>query len=278
MNDRYGYDFHPSTPAEGTDSLEPDNAVPARVPRAGTALMVLLAFFGTQLAAFFLVGLIAGVYAGLTGVDANDPVAIRKAIEPFILYSMLPVFLLSGLPVMSITRSRAADVIHDGSPTGVGWRASTTAALLGSLFVGALFAFACLFLYGTVFKEMKPDGGSPIAQMANTGALARILLGIMIVLVAPLIEEVVFRGVMLAGFARSFGLPVAIVLCSALFVAAHMPELIRYPPGTIGIGGLALLAMWLRLQTKSVFPAMAVHAGYNGFLMSLMFLAPLLQN
>ncbi len=279
MNDQYQPYQAPLTAdselsADGVDLLD---GPPSRVPRAGTAMLVFLAFFGTQLAGFLLVGVIAGVYAGVSGVDGTDPEALRMAIEPFILYSMLPVFLISGLPVMAITRSKAADAIHDGSSTGVGWLPAPPLALLGSLVLGALFAFGCLCLYGTVFTDIKPDAGSPIAQMASIGPLARLLLGLMVVLVAPLLEEVIFRGVMLAGFARSFGLPAAIFICSGLFVAVHAPELMRYPPGTIGIAGLALLAMWLRLKTKSVFPAMAVHAGYNGLLVALMFLAPLLQ-
>ena len=277
MYDPYEQGPPPLMPVDEADPLETISAPPERAPRAGTALLIMLAFFGTQLAGFLLVGLVAGVYAGLTGVDGANPEALRKVVEPFIIYSMLPVFLISGLPVMAITRARAADVLNDGSPTGVGWQGSTPPAILFSLLLGAAFAFGCLFLYGTVFTEIKPDAGSPIAQMASTGPLAQLLLAVMVVVVAPLLEEVLFRGVMLAGFTRSFGLPVAVILCTSLFVAAHTPELMRYPPGTIGIGGLAFLAIWLRLKTKSVFPAMAVHAGYNGLLVALMALAPLLQ-
>ncbi len=277
MNDPYEQVSEPSITSGESDAMEPLNPAPPCVPRGGTALMAMLAFFGVQLTGFFLVGLIAGVYAAATGISGDDPEALREFITPIILYSMLPVFLISGLPVMSIARARAADVLNDGSSTGVGWRGASLPACLLSLLLGAAFAFGCLFLYGTVFKQVKADGGSPIAQMATTGVLAQVLLAIMVVVVAPLIEESLFRGVMLAGFTRSFGLPAAIIFCTTLFVAAHARELMRYPPATIGIGGLALLAIWLRLWTKSLVPAMAVHAGYNGLLVLLMVVAPLLE-
>jgi len=267
----------PTEPGQGDElaDQEPVHAPQPKLPRAGTALLVFLAFFGTQFLGFLLVGFVAGLYAGVSGIPKEET---RQWLGPIILYSMLPVFLVSGLPVMAITRSKAADAIRDGSPSGVGWLPSTPLTLLGALLLGALFAFGCLFLYGTVFTDVRPDAGSSIAEMANTGTLARLLLGVMVIVVAPLIEETIFRGVMLAGLTRSFGLPLSIFICTSLFVAGHIAELMRYPPGTIGIAGLALLAMWLRLKTKSVFPAMALHAGYNGLLVTLMFLAPLLQN
>ncbi|MFP6669988.1 MAG: hypothetical protein VB857_01130, partial [Pirellulaceae bacterium] len=164
--------------AEPADYLEPVTTAKPRLPRAGTALLVFLAFFATQLLGFLVVGIIAGVYAGLSGVDVKDAEAIRKTIEPFILYSILPVFIISGLPVLGLTRFLAADAIRDGSSTGVGWLKSTPLVLFGGLLLGAFFAFGCLFLYGTLFSDMKPDAGSPISQMASTGTLARVLLGV----------------------------------------------------------------------------------------------------
>jgi len=253
-------------------------APPTRVPSARTAFSAMIAFFLTQMAGFFLVGLAAGIYAASTGVPDGDVEALETVIGPFILYSMLPVFLISGLPVLTITRARAADVLNDGSPQGVGWRNSTAPAILAGLFIGAVFAFSCLLLYSTIFKQIEPGEGGAIAQLANTGPVAQISLALMVVLVAPVVEEGLFRGVMLAGFTRSFGLTAAVFLTSGLFTAAHLPELLRYPPATLGIGGLALLATWLRIQTESLFPAMAVHAGYNGLLVALMLLAPHIQH
>ena len=277
MNDQYEQVPDISIPSDELESIEPLVQAPQRVPSARTALIAMLAFFGTQMVCFFFVGLAAGVYAASSGVPAEDVEALQEVIAPFILYSMLPVFVLSGLPVLTIIRRKAADVLDDGSPAGVGWRGSTAPAILGGLLLGVLFAFTCLLLYGTVFKQVDPDGEGAIAQMANTGLIAQLLLAVMVILAAPLIEESLFRGVMLAGFTRSFGLPTAVILTSILFTAAHLPELLRYPPATIGIGGLALLAAWLRIKTKSLFPAMAVHAGYNGLLVALLTLAPLLQ-
>jgi len=114
--------------------------------------------------------------------------------------------------------------------------------------------------------------------MLTSGGLATVIVGIAAVLCAPLIEEFLFRGVMLAGFTRSFGLPAAVVLSTGLFVAVHIPELMHYWPGTIGVGGMAVVAVAVRIQFKSLGPAIAVHLGYNGALIALLTLSFLPEN
>ncbi|MFW6023697.1 MAG: CPBP family intramembrane glutamic endopeptidase, partial [Myxococcota bacterium] len=79
-----------------------------------------------------------------------------------------------------------------------------------------------------------------------------------LVVVAPVGEELVFRGVMLPGLERRYGIPVALVASALLFGVAH-PELGMGL--TAAIAGLLLGAVALR--TGSVLPTIAMHAGIN---------------
>ena len=259
----------------GPPTEETAVVVKPRLPRAGTALLVFLAFFLTQTFLSIVFAIIGVVCAAATGVDLTNAEALQPVVMKFVLYGALPSFILAGVPVWLLTRWLAADAIRDGSSLGVGWTRSTPLRIALGVIFGALLAAGSIFLYATVFKGVQPAGDSIIADMVTTSTVTRVLLVLLAVLCAPLIEEYMFRGVMLAGFTRSFGAPFAIFLCTAIFVLVHIAELIRYWPGTVGIGGLAILAMWLRIKDKSVLPAIGAHFGYNGLLMLLMCLQPL---
>ena len=261
------------TAVAGQESVVPSARY---LPRAGTSFLVFIAFIFTQVFFAVVLAISAVIYAVATGVDLQDKESLQPVIFQFMIYGTLPLFMISGLPVLLLTRWLAADAISDGSAVGVGWRKSSLSSVIGGLLLGVFLAFSCLVLYSTVFKRITPGDDGMVSQFANAGNLALLMFAVLALCLAPLIEEFLFRGVMMAGFTRSFGLPTAVFLCSFLFVLVHVPELIKYWPGTIGIGGLALITAWLRLQSKSLFPAMACHFGYNGLLVFLMLASPLL--
>jgi len=78
-------------------------------------------------------------------------------------------------------------------------------------------------------------------------------------LVAPLTEEALFRGLLLPGFARRWGVGPALVLSSALFGLFHLN--IWQAPAAF-VAGLYL--GWLALATGSLLYPMAAHALFNG--------------
>ena len=82
-------------------------------------------------------------------------------------------------------------------------------------------------------------------------------------LLAPPIEELLFRGVLYGGYRRSLGAPAAAALTTSIFVILHVSEIVYYPPAALGIASLALVALWFRLRSAAIGPAIAVHFGYN---------------
>lgn len=86
-----------------------------------------------------------------------------------------------------------------------------------------------------------------------------------LVVVAPLAEEFLFRGVALEGFARHVPPGIANVLQAVLFVLCHE---VRTAPTILT---LAILAGWLRRRTGSLASGIALHAMMNA-LASLRFL------
>jgi uncharacterized protein len=91
---------------------------------------------------------------------------------------------------------------------------------------------------------------------------------ILCVVVAPLTEELLFRGIILRGFQFHYGKWKAIFLSAVLFSLFHLNP---YQFFSAFIGGLIL--GWLFLETGSLMPCIIAHAFFNsiGFIASNLF-------
>ncbi|MCP4213906.1 MAG: CPBP family intramembrane metalloprotease [bacterium] len=87
------------------------------------------------------------------------------------------------------------------------------------------------------------------------------VLGILIMVVAaPLLEEFIFRGVVLDGFLKRYSRDKAILLSSLLFGLAHLN-----PWQFIMAFALGLLSGWFYWKTRSIIPSILMHAIANSF-------------
>ena len=77
-------------------------------------------------------------------------------------------------------------------------------------------------------------------------------------LAGPLVEEVFFRGFLLAALIKPLGTVRAAVVASAVFSAAHASVPVVIPLFVTG-----LLLSWLYLRTGSIWPPFAAHAAQN---------------
>jgi hypothetical protein len=84
------------------------------------------------------------------------------------------------------------------------------------------------------------------------------------VLVAPLVEETIFRGFLYPVIARRLGIAAGIAVTGTLFGLMHAAQLWG------GWGQIALLILvgvvltWVRARTGTVAASYFVHLGYNG--------------
>jgi sodium transport system permease protein len=124
--------------------------------------------------------------------------------------------------------------------------------------------FAILVSLGIASLQGQPpaggdgDGGAEklLSELASYGVLVELLCAA----VAPAVcEELLCRGTLLAGLKRSLGPGAAAVVSAFLFAALHLSPYRFLPQFALGI---ALAALTLR--TRSIGPAMLLHAGHNG--------------
>ena len=94
--------------------------------------------------------------------------------------------------------------------------------------------------------ELLGEGAVRVLSVAGVG------------LAGPLIEEVFFRGFLLAALVQPLGAFRAALVASAVFAAAHASIAVVLPLFLTG-----LLLSWLYLRTGSIWPPFAAHAAQN---------------
>jgi membrane protease YdiL (CAAX protease family) len=77
---------------------------------------------------------------------------------------------------------------------------------------------------------------------------------------APVLEEMLFRGVILRGFLHRYTRSSSILCSAALFALAHLN---LYQAATALV--LGIVAGWLYERCRSLWPCILLHAAYNSF-------------
>lgn len=124
------------------------------------------------------------------------------------------------------------------------------------------FAAAYLRVMRAVGHPVAPQG--PLQALAERGVtLPSFWLEVtVIVCVAPVVEEVIFRGYLFASVCRAVPAWLAQLIVAALFGLAHGLE------HALPIGVLSLVFGYLRGRSGALAPSMFVHALHNGLTVS----------
>jgi membrane protease YdiL (CAAX protease family) len=110
------------------------------------------------------------------------------------------------------------------------------------------------------FHELvvRPEEQEILRQFPRSTA-GIVLFVIMAVIMAPLFEEVFFRGFLFHGFATSWGWVWGAVASSAIFAVAHLQLSIVAPLFALGFA-----LAWVYKRTGSLWTSIALHAVFNG--------------
>jgi membrane protease YdiL (CAAX protease family) len=121
------------------------------------------------------------------------------------------------------------------------------------------------FFVAIVSAQMKTPDNIPMEELFKYRQTALLFMA-MAVLVAPLVEETLFRGYLYPLFARSFGIVPGILLTGLLFGLMHGGQL----GWTWGLVTMLVLVgivfTTVRARTGSVFASYLMHLGYNSLI------------
>ncbi|MBI4081438.1 MAG: CPBP family intramembrane metalloprotease [Candidatus Lambdaproteobacteria bacterium] len=134
-------------------------------------------------------------------------------------------------------------------------------ALVRALLAGMALQVAVVLL--ATLAPPPPDFRSPIELFLKAGSWALAVLFVAAILLAPLLEEVLFRGLLLPTLRKRLAFIPAALVVSVLFAAAHTAQTGTYWPALLGIGLCGFALAWLRERSRTLWPAIAFHAGFN---------------
>lgn len=156
----------------------------------------------------------------------------------------------------------------------MGWRdlrlpgANRFASYLLCFFGGSVFAILINLASGFVPTEKK----LPIQDLFQT-RVSVMLVAATAILIAPLVEETIFRGFLYPVLARSLGISAGVILTGVLFGLMHAMQL------SGGYGQIGLLMVvgivltYVRARTGTVLAPYLLHLGYNTLLFVAFFFA-----
>jgi membrane protease YdiL (CAAX protease family) len=226
---------------------------------ARRALALFAAFLGIQV----VVAVVVAVYAAAAALRSGAPPGPDGiSIDPRVtLAAALGGTALGGGVVLALARRMLPATPTAPALADLGWaRASARdcgrAALTG---LGLVVLFVAV---GRFLPEPR-HGLGPLAGAAQRGGGLRVAWALLAVAIAPPVEELVFRGVLYSGLARTWPPGRAGFVTTMIFVAMHATEIGAYWPAWIAIGALATAALRARVASGSLVPAVALHASYN---------------
>jgi membrane protease YdiL (CAAX protease family) len=149
-----------------------------------------------------------------------------------------------------------------------GFRWPRTSDLLPAL-AGIGLALALRTIVGIVMTIIAGPDATKQAQNLHVGRstiVTTILIVVLAVIAAPIVEELVFRGMMLRTFMRRLGFWPAAVLSTTIFALGHVYE-VNTLVGAVGlalsVAALGIVNCGLVRRTDSLAPGMIVHASFN---------------
>jgi len=223
--------------------------------RARRALWILASFFFVQIVAGVLVGFLIAIFSTAYGTA-------RTAWSVSAVPATIAGLVLGGLLALRMSKRTFGRSQHDLYQT-IGWSRASRFQVLGSALVGIALSGIYLFVAFRVFPPKLQYSWSPFGDAVVNGGWPRHGWALLALVVAPVVEEFLFRGIVFAGLARSWPVPFASLVTTILFVLGHGFSLHPYWPSILAITLFAVAALRARIVTKSLTPCISMHAAYN---------------
>ncbi|QDE40358.1 CPBP family intramembrane metalloprotease [Luteibacter pinisoli] len=224
-------------------------------PGWGETILILVAYFALQFA-------LGGALALLSQTLAKAfPDVVPGAADRLVAVVILTLAGAAAI-TLALVAKRWGPLLRDGGPGGIGFTEPTG----GQILFGALMGIVAPVAGGLLTQMLAGDHpvSQSVSELADNAHIAmRIALLPVAVLVGPLVEEVLFRGALLAVLRTRLGDGWGIAISAVIFGVIHLPDLggVWYAvPNLILVGAFCA---WLRVRTRSLWPGFVCHAANN---------------
>jgi uncharacterized protein len=138
-------------------------------------------------------------------------------------------------------------------------------------YVAILLGFFAVALIVNVYF---PEQENELIRILRSSRAAVFIVAFMATFTAPIVEEVVYRGLVYSALRRTFGPVLAVVSVTFLFALVHVPQ---YYPSFSSILLLLLLSLVLtlvRARTGNLLPCIILHTIFNAIQSALLIVEP----
>ena len=231
-----------------------------RVPWSWSDLLLLIAMtlIGTFLVSVVLVGVFAAF--GMTPSMLQNSTS-NKSFFLIVNQAVLSLGLLAYLAAQIRVRFQ--------SPfwRTIGWRPLQTSTIPRRIVYLSLIlgGFSLSLLVQIASAALQTKAKLPIQEYFQDPRSA-LLLMLMSILLAPLVEETVFRGYIYPVLARGFGIGASVVITGTLFGLLHAPQLWGGWGQILLLIGVGIIFTAARAISRTVVASYILHVSYNSFL------------
>jgi membrane protease YdiL (CAAX protease family) len=210
------------------------------------------------------------IYAVATGMDLSDSgeLTIFATKDPRGVF----VQLLGTIPAHLLTLALALAVVTSmwryRFKDAVGWSWGGVRFWHYVAFTVAFWIIALLVL--SFFPEKEDE----ITRIIKSSRPALYLLSAIAVITAPIVEELVYRGIIFSAFLKRFGMVTAIFVATVLFTLVHIPQYLENPAKVFILLLLSLALTLLRAWTGSLLPSVILHTVINASQTAFLILEP----
>ena len=260
------------TPDEHVGFQELDNAgigMSPNNPPWGSGIAVAVWFTSVLLIVFVpTLFLLPYLFSKMGGVIDQTQIAEMATKDPVAIWiqvaAVLPVHLLTLLVSwFVVTNFRKVPFRQT-----LGWQSG---GLRWWHYVAILVGFVAIMI---IVGSMVPEQENDLIRILKSSKWALYTIAILAVFTAPIVEEVIYRGILYSAFQRSVGTFAAIALVTFLFALVHVPQ---YWPSYSTIFLLTLLSLILtltRVYSGNLLPCIILHTLFNAFQSALMIAEP----
>jgi membrane protease YdiL (CAAX protease family) len=231
---------------------ESDNAIP-QLPRNWSLGEGLILWILSVILIFIVPAIAVIPVAILTpsakGVDLSE----NKLAIVVSIFAIFPAHLLTMFIAWLLVKKHSTFGFFET----IGWR-------WGKVGPGASVLLTVAFLsLAAIVATVAPPEDNDFLKILRSSQFALVAVAFVAVVSAPIVEEVVYRGILFPALKKSHGTFFSILAVTALFALVHVPQ---YWPSYTTIGIILSLSLFLtiiRNWTDSLLPCFAIHLIFN---------------
>lgn len=200
--------------------------------------------------------------AAVVDFAKNDPTAVLLQVIAIIPAHILT-FILAWLVVTRFRKYSFRETL--------GWKWN------GFNFWNCLIILGGFYILSGVAAYYFPEQDNDLLRILRSSRTTVFVVAFLATFTAPVVEELVYRGVLYSAFQRKLGVPFGVIIVTALFALVHVPQ---YYPSYSTIFLICLLSLILtlvRVRTENLLPCVVLHMIFNGVQSILLILQPYLE-